>query len=249
MRLLYVACILIVWFKVFAWTTIDSTDVLVLYANAGHATETVVSGVPSGVPKVSGSPAISARSGPNGTLVITGTPSGISVVSLGKTVVFVADKPTALSFWNTHLPSPNATVYDRAPDVPSVLVFGPYLVRNATLTNGNSVLALQGDLNATTTLDVVAPSSVKRVTWNGQNVPVTKSELGTLRGTLNLTVAAPKLPSLKTAKWLCTDSLPEIQSGFDDSQWITANKTSTARPYQPFAGKVSAMNSFTFSHL
>ena len=200
--------------------------------------------MPSGTPTVSGSSSISARSGSNGTVVITGTPSGISAVHLGKTVVLIADKPTALTFWNIRLPSPHATIYDRAPDVPSVLVFGPYLVRNATLASGGLVLALHGDLNATTTLDVVAPSSVKRVTWNGQNIPVTKSDIGTLRGTLRMTASAPKLPSLKTAKWLCTDSLPEIQSGFDDSQWVSANKTSTARPYQPFAGKVSAKNSF-----
>ncbi len=209
-----------------------------LYANVGHAIEAVVAGV-TGTPKVSGSSTIQASAGPNNTLMITGTPSGISTINGGKTIIIIVDKPTALSFWNVQLPSVNATVYDKAPDVPSVFVFGPYLVRNATLSDSDSVLALHGDINATTTIDVITPPSVKRLTWNGAPVNVQKSNLGTLRGTLPFSAQTPSLPSLKAAKWACTDSLPEIQAGFDDSEWITANKTSTARPYQPFSGKVS----------
>ncbi|KIP05238.1 glycoside hydrolase family 35 protein [Phlebiopsis gigantea 11061_1 CR5-6] len=223
--------------EVFAWNTIDSIDYLVLYANAGHVTETVISGASSTTPKVSGSTSISAKSGPNGTVVITGEPSGLSTVSVGKTVVLIAPKDTALTFWNVHLPSTNATLYDRAPDVPSVLVLGPYLVRNASLADNGGVLALHGDLNATTTLRVFAPASVRRVTWNGADVKVTKSPLGALTGTLALNAKAPRLPDLKNAAWSCTDALPEVQDGFDDTQWVVANKTSTARPYQPFAGK------------
>ena len=211
---------------------------MVLYANAGHVTETVISGASSTAPKVSGSTSISAKSGSNGTVIITGEPTGLSAVSFGKTVVLVAPKETALSFWNVHLPSTSATIYDRAPDVPSVLVLGPYLVRNASLADNGSVLVLQGDLNATTTLQVFAPASVRRVTWNGANVKVTKSPLGALTGTLTLTAKAPELPDLKTAEWSCTNALPEVQDGFDDTAWVVANKTSTARPYQPFAGKV-----------
>ena len=162
---------------------------------------------------------------------------GVSAVSLGSTVILIADKPTALTFWNVHLPSADATPYDRAPDVPSVLVFGPYLVRNATLEADGTVLALHGDINATTTLDVIAPASVTAVTWNSVPIPVQRSKLGTLRGTLSFSAAAPELPSLRDAKWLCADSFPEIQRGFDDSGWVTANKTSTARTFKPFAGK------------
>ena len=182
-------------------------------------------------------------------LIITGTPKGISTVSFGKTTIFVADKHTALSFWNVYVPAPNAIIYDRAPDVPSVFVFGPYLVRNATLANGESALALHGDINTTTTLDIVAPSSVKSATWNGQVVQVQKSDIGTLRGTLGFGAKAPTLPNLKTVEWLCADSPPEIQNDFDDKSWVAANKTSTARPYQPLAGKVSVRVDIVHEHL
>lgn len=50
----------------------------------------------------------------------------------------------------------------------TVLVGGPYLVRNATISG--STLAIRGDLNGSTTLTVIAPPEFSRVTWNG--IPV-----------------------------------------------------------------------------
>jgi hypothetical protein len=152
--------------------------------------------------------------------------------------VIIADKHTTLSFWNVRLKSTTHTQYDQAPDVPSVLVFGPYLVRNASLDHTGSTLSLNGDLNSTTTLDIIAPPTVKTVSWNGKGVSVKKSQIGTLQGQLVFDLKPPALPSLKNALWSCTDSLPEVQAGFDDSTWVDANKTSTARPYAPLGGKV-----------
>lgn len=188
--------------------------------------------------KTSGSASVSGRTGSSNTLIITGKASGITSISAGSVTVLVVDKHTALSFWNIRLPSSSHTQYDQAPDVPSVLVFGPYLVRNATLNGAGNTLALQGDLNATTTLDIVAPPTVKTVTWNGQIVKTQKSSIGTLRGQLTFNLEDPELPSLRAADWACADSLPEIQDGFDDSDWVNANKTSTDRPYPPLGGKV-----------
>ncbi|KAF8751739.1 Beta-galactosidase, domain 3 [Rhizoctonia solani] len=113
--------------------------------------------------------------------------------------------------------------YDLSPRTGSVLVFGPYLVRSATIKG--TQLALVGDLESgnTTELEVLAPTTVKSVSWNGKAVPVSKTLTGTLRGT-----------------WRCTDSLPEVALGFDDSKWTTATKTTTFRPveHQPLGGKL-----------
>ncbi|KAI0688987.1 glycoside hydrolase family 35 protein [Cytidiella melzeri] len=227
--------------EIFTWSTISGIDYLVLYAQQGHSIEVVVTGFHSAINaiKIGGSTSIFARGGPSNTLIITGTPSSITTVSAGNVTVLIADKHTALSFWNVRLPSSSHTQYDQAPDVPSVLVLGPYLVRNATLDKSGSTLAINGDLNATTTLDVIGPSTVKAVTWNGLSVKVEKSQIGTLRGQLgfSLSLSATALPSLKNAVWECADSLPEVQPGFDDSAWVDANKTSTARPYPPLGGK------------
>ncbi|KAH8115249.1 hypothetical protein DFH11DRAFT_1726116 [Phellopilus nigrolimitatus] len=200
--------------EVMTWTTLNATDFIILYALAGQSIEAVVSGG-TGTPAISGCSSVNATT-TNGTVVITGSPSGVCAISFGNATVLVADKVTATTFWAPRLPSSNATQYDQAPDVPAVLVAGPYLVRNATLSSDGSALLLTGDLNATTTLDVFAPESVTSVSWNGQGA---------------------SLPSLKNVTWFCADSLPEIQDGFDDSNWIIANVTSTDRPYQPTGGK------------
>ena len=178
---------------------------------------------------------MTARSGSSNTLIITGKPSGITTISAGHVTVIVTDKHTALSFWNVHIPGSSHTQYDQAPDVPSVLVFGPYLVRNATLQG--STLAINGDLNTTTTLQVIAPASVKSLTWNGQKVRTERSN-GILQAWLSFDVQEPKLPNLKEATWYSADSLPEIQDDFADSDWVDANKTRTQRPYPPLGGKV-----------
>ncbi|TFK51150.1 hypothetical protein OE88DRAFT_1630669 [Heliocybe sulcata] len=217
--------------EVFTQTTIDGVDYVVLYAQAGHSIEAVIPS--SSSPQVIGSPSVKATS-VNDSVVITGTPSGLSGVVLDGAAVIIADKHTALSFWNIRLPSTNNTVYDVAPDAPSVLVSGPYLVRNATISG--SALELYGDINATTVLGVIAPASVKSVLWNGKAVDAQNPAPGVFNGTLEFGIQI-SLPSLKEAEWYCADSLPEIGSSFDDSEWVTANKTSTERPYQPFGGK------------
>ncbi|EPQ55007.1 hypothetical protein GLOTRDRAFT_111095 [Gloeophyllum trabeum ATCC 11539] len=218
--------------EIFTHTTIDGVDYLVLYAQAGHSIEAVMSG--SGSPQVVGSDTIKAESS-NGSVIITGTPSGLSGVILDGAIVIIADKHAALSFWNIRLPSANNTPYDAAPDAPSVLLYGPYLVRNASIT-GNT-LELFGDINATITLGVIAPSSVKSVSWNGKQVEVKGASVpGVFEATLEFAEEVT-LPSLRDAEWYCADSLPEVQAGFDDSAWVTANKTSTQRPYQPLGGQ------------
>lgn len=178
---------------------------------------------------------------PNQTITLSGSPSGLSVVSFGSTRVIVGDKKTVSGFWAPRLSTTSLTGhvhYDLTPDIPSVLVLGPYLVRSATA--HGSVLQLTGDLNATTTLDVFAPKQFTSVTWNGAPVHITVSSIGSLRGQVGFPAAltAAKIPVLANLAWKCADSLPELDAAFDDSTWVLANKTTTQRPQQPTAGKV-----------
>lgn len=125
--------------------------------------------------------------------------------------------------------------------MPSVLVHGAYLVRSAAI-NG-STLALKGDLNSTTVVDIFAPSSISSVTWNGVAVDVSESEFGGLTGSVSLpgTLDKVEVPVLEELDWVCADSLPELAPDFDDSDWVDANKTSTQRPQKPTNGKVSSL--------
>lgn len=218
-------------FQVLTQTTISSTDYLVLYVPKGQSLEAVIVPKDKGTPVVSGASSVKAKASGN-TVVITGSPSGISVVKFGRTIVVVTDKSTASTFWQPHTVGSS---FDVAPDVPSVIVAGPYLVRNATI--ASSTLSLVGDVNATTTLTVLAaPTTVSSVTWNGAPVKVSKSNVG-LTGTISGPVSNIPLPNLQTANWKSSDSLPEISPSFDDSTWTIANKTTVQRIFKPYAGK------------
>ncbi|KAG8687962.1 hypothetical protein FRC08_011692, partial [Ceratobasidium sp. 394] len=227
--------------EVATWATFDGIDHIVLYAK-NQAIEAVV---PTNATSITSSASTISARVVNGVAIITGTApaSGLAVVKFGKTAVWVVDKTwLAPRIWAPRVgggTSGNGR-YELGPRTDAVLVFGPYLVRNATII-GSSV-SLVGDLksNTTTEIEVLAPAPVRSVTWNGKSVKVAKTAVGTLKGTIATQDLAPKLPSLKALEWRCADSLPEVAVGFDDSKWTVATKTSTKRPaaYQPLGGKL-----------
>ncbi|KAG8731749.1 hypothetical protein FRC10_001462 [Ceratobasidium sp. 414] len=225
--------------EVATWTTIDGEYHIVLYASNQTTTTALYS---TSKPTVSGSALLKSTLA-NGTAIISGpAPSGLARVTVGKTSVWLADKSwLGPRIWQPRVSGTSGNGrYDLSPRTGSVLVFGPYLVRNATIKG--STLAIAGDLKsgATTELEILAPSSIKSVSWNGQIVQVSKTPTGTLKGSIGVKDLTPTLPTLKTLEWRCTDSLPEVAVGFDDSKWVTATKNSTARPaeHQPYAGKL-----------
>ncbi|KAK7017720.1 putative beta-galactosidase A [Favolaschia claudopus] len=224
--------------EVLTWVTFDGVDTIVLYALEGQYIEISVEGVSREKISHSGSNTISAKT-TGKTVTIAGSPSGLSIVTIGHTRLIIGDKKTVSGFYAPRL-SVSGTGHDHyelGPSNPSVLVLGPYLVRSATA--HGSVLALTGDLNATTTLDVFAPKRFTSVTWNGASVHTTHSSIGSLRGEVKFSKAieSAKIPVLKDLEWKCADSLPELDSSFDDSTWVLANKTTTQRPQQPTGGK------------
>ncbi|KAJ7196639.1 glycoside hydrolase family 35 protein [Mycena pura] len=225
--------------EVMTWQTFDALDTIVLYALHGQYVEIAIEAAPRVRITHAGSTTISAKA-TGKTVTLSGTPSGLTVATFGNTRVIVGDKKTISGLWAPRLSTTSLTGhvhYDLTPDIPSVLVLGPYLVRSATA--HGSTLQLTGDLNATATLDVFAPKQFKSVTWNGAAVRATTSALGSLRGTVVFPASLPaaKIPVLADLDWRCADSLPELGAAFDDSTWVVANKTTTQRPQQPTAGK------------
>ncbi|KAJ1305575.1 hypothetical protein OPQ81_000575 [Rhizoctonia solani] len=225
--------------EVATWTTLDGADHIVLYTSNQNTTTALYTNSTSAT---SSSSSITASIS-NGTALISGSPSplGLTRVMVGKANVWIADKTwLGAKIWQPRVSGTSANGrYDLSPRTGSVLVFGPYLVRNATIKG--STLAITGDLKSgtPTELEVLAPSSVKSVTFNGKSVKVSKTALGTLKGSVVTKDLTPNLPSLKSLEWKCTDSLPEVAVGFDDSKWVVATKNSTARPpeFQPLGGK------------
>lgn len=184
-------------------------------------------------------PAIETSYACSQNVLISGRVSGLSIISFGNTRVFVADKKSASAFWAPKIGNEgDHSRYDVSPDVPSVLIRGPYLVRSVS--SQGSTLAFEGDINGTTTIDVFAPARYRSVTWNGATIEVAKSELGGLRGVIRFPgeLEGVHVPSMADVEWSCADSLPELALDYDDSDWVLANKTITKRPQQPFSGKV-----------
>jgi beta-galactosidase len=98
-----------------------------------------------------------------------------------------------------------------------VLATGPYLVRTAA--TRDDTLALTGDTDAATTLEVFAPGSVRWVTWNGEDVEVRRTSSGSLTGRLPGPEEV-RLPAL--TGWRFQAESPEVSPSFDDSSWIAA---------------------------
>ncbi|CAE6542312.1 unnamed protein product [Rhizoctonia solani] len=228
--------------EVATWATIDDQDHIFLYTSNQTTTTALYTSLTT-KPVVSGSTSIKTTAS-NNTVIISGSPpvSGLARVTIGKTSIWIVNKSwLAPRLWQPRVSGTSGNGrYDLSPRTGSVFVFGPYLVRSATIKG--TQLAITGDLKsgATTELEILAPSAVKSVSWNGKAVPVSKTATGTLKGNVGVKDLAPKLPNLKSLEWRCIDSLPEIAPGFDDSKWITATKTKTLRPavYQPYGGKL-----------
>lgn len=110
----------------------------------------------------------------------------------------------------------------------SVLIQGPYLVRNATLSKDGHTLSILGDTNATTTLNVFGPKSIEIIKWNGETLLWKKSATGAFSGTIGFKYAklsTTPLPSLTDAEWSCHDTFPEKETRVDLSATISIVQT------------------------
>ncbi|EKM56228.1 glycoside hydrolase family 35 protein [Phanerochaete carnosa HHB-10118-sp] len=189
----------------------------------------------------------SGSSQPTTVAFAPGFKTGLQVVSSPKStaspLVLWADTQTASTFFAPAVSTGAATFtnYWQFGTNETVLVGGPMLVRNATVSG--SRLALRGDLNASTPLTLLVPSSVSTVSWNGANVAV-KSLSGAptlpgaklLEGQLSFSLGKGSVSVPALTGWKFKDSLPEVQSGFDDANWTVADHTTTNITTKPLFG-------------
>ncbi|KAG1812912.1 glycoside hydrolase family 35 protein [Suillus subaureus] len=221
---------------------IGGRDVLFLYGDPTSESEATLT--LNGIPRIQGTGVSFVPS--NGVTLVTFLPGIQGLITIwdsSEQLVLYSDTDTAGTFWSPEI-SANDSVefanYWQFGTNSSILVGGPYLVRNATITG--STLALRGDLNDSVQLTVIAPDDVKTITWNG--IPISAdvaavSSLTTQGGfvtqlkpsSMVLGFAPPALTN-----WRYADSLPEISSGFSDANWIVANHTTTNIPFKPYYG-------------
>ena len=218
---------------VFFAGTIGARDVLFLTGDVGqsHEAALVLTGG-SGRRASNAHVSYVDASGATTVTVRAGLGKGlVTVWDSGEQLVLFSDPVTAATFW---APAIKSATESTVPGLESfwqfgtnttVLVGGPYLVRNATISG--STLALRGDLNASVPLTVIGPTEIKAVTWNGERVEVESDGRGVLRGKLTLGEVVKTVQIPKLGGWRYADSLPEVKTGFDDWDWVVADHTST----------------------
>ncbi|KAH7102269.1 glycoside hydrolase superfamily [Auriculariales sp. MPI-PUGE-AT-0066] len=217
--------------EVFTWATIDKQDIVVLYGGAGELHEFAVqyTGEAPTAKVVSGSDIIKQQAS-NGVLTVQFTANGQTVVDVGAAKFFLVDRETAYQFWVLYLPGQgNFASFSTANPI---IVKGGYYLRNVNVKG--STLSIAGDLNVTTTFEIIAPAAQsKHILFNGSPIPAKKSGYGTLLATKQVALPPVTLPDLSTLAWKSADSLPEITSAYDDSKWTVANQTETVNPNKP----------------
>jgi hypothetical protein len=231
--------------QIFFAGVIGDRDVLVLYGDSSQQHEFAYFGPPADVSisEIVVTASSGLRGNPNVVTILSGLSGQATVVDSPALLVLYIDSATAATFW--------APVIAGQPTDPlknhwslgtnqSILVGGPYLVRDASISG--DTLSLRGDLKTDAMLTVIAPSNIKAVTWNGAIVSSsissssTVSKHGALVGQLQrpTSLIGVSVPTL--SGWMFHDSLPEIDSSFNDSTWIVANHTTTNIPYKPYYG-------------
>ena len=143
------------------------------------------------------------------------------------------DRNDAYNYWVLDLPAEPAQSPAEnftLPTASSVIVRAGYLLRTASITD--RTLSLTGDINSTTSIEVVggAPSGCSTLKFNGLQVASSQDQYGVLTG--NVTYIAPMytIPTLTDLEWKFIDSLPEIQSTYDDSAWSSADLSTSNNP-------------------
>ncbi|KAH7111200.1 beta-galactosidase [Dactylonectria macrodidyma] len=216
--------------EVFSWKKAGSKSVLVLYGGANERHEFAVPANMCGATHIEGK-GVHIKKVASACVAQWEVKLPRRVVSFGnKLEVHLLWRNDAYNYWVLDLPAPGHLGLHAHPSRAewSVIVKAGYLMRSATISG--SALHLTGDINATTEVELItAPRSVSSIFFNGQKIK-TAATAGRLRGNVHYDAPHVSLPNLRTLHWRYLDSLPEVRSGYDDSQWTRCNKRHSNNP-------------------
>jgi hypothetical protein len=151
--------------------------------------------------------------------------------------VYLLWRNEAFNYWALQLESPAPIGNYTSQTKETVIAKAGYLLRTAT--KSGKTLRLTGDLNATTTLEVIAGAhDVQKVYFNGEALRLGKTVKGRLTATLTYKPPILSIPVLSERPWQYIDSLPEIQNHYDDSAWTQADNPKTNNTVRDDAGNV-----------
>jgi len=215
--------------EIFTWTKSCSGLIVVLYGGAGELHELAV---PDSLPMPSISPGSSIKVvQKTGAWVVQWevTPER-QIVVFGDLILYLCWRNEVYNYWTLELPASAPISNYSLPSKSSVVVKAGYLVRSAAIV-GQS-LKLIGDVNATTEIEVIAtPTEVTDIWYNGEPLKVTKSSAGNLLASVDFTPPTLAIPDFSTLKWKYINSLPEVQTSYDDSLWTPLTHETTNNPW------------------
>jgi hypothetical protein len=202
--------------------------VLILY---GGADETHEFALPSsiGSPSVHGGNVAVQQKGSSTIIQWQVTPDR-RIVSFEGLTVYLLWRNNAYNYWVLDLPATAPISNFTSSNKTKVIAKAGYLLRTATVSGNN--LYLTGDLNATSTLEIIGglPSKDCSVYFNNQPVSVINSSYGAVAASISFNAPKVSLPSLPPLTWKYVDSLPEIQSSYDDAAWTACDLTTSNNP-------------------
>lgn len=154
------------------------------------------------------------------------------------------DRNDAYNYWVLDLPGPSPVGNYTTPSATSIIARAGYLLRTASL--HGSTLALTGDINATTTIEVIGAPSHRNepiLIFNSKPITCTKVTNSVISGTIEYTPPPLHLPTLSNLTWKYIDSLPELSPTYDDTPWPTANLPTSNNTIFPLLTPVSLFGS------
>ena len=199
--------------------------VLIVYGLAGETHELAFSSK-LGKPSVEGG---SVKIGKKGSAYVVqwNVSAKRKVLHYGnKLDVYLLWRNEAFKYWTLQLESPSPIGNYTSQTKETVIAKAGYLLRTATR-SGKS-LYLTGDLNTTSSLEILAGArNVKNVHFNGEKLHLTRASHGRLAATLEYSPPSLQIPDLAKLRWKHIDSLPETKPEYDDSAWIVAENAET----------------------
>ena len=218
--------------EIFTWKSYGSRTVLILYGGPDEVHEVAVART-SGATVMEGlGVEISHRKG--ATILHWKTSTSRRVVRVGANLyIVVLDRMSAYKYWTVSiLPEQHNTTHEATPSFDLILNAG-YLIRSATVKQGK--IQLVGDVNATTTIEVIggANESIKGLTMNGVEIATTLDKNGFLKGIVDFSAPSLALPVMSSLNWKYIDAMPELNINYDDSLWTNADHIATNNTYWP----------------
>ncbi|KAJ5247363.1 CAZyme family GH35 [Penicillium chermesinum] len=219
--------------EIFTWKKTDNGKILVLYGDTGEHHELAVSGASKSSVVEGSSSGITSKKVGSALIIGWDVSTSRRIVQVDDLRIILLDRNSAYNYWVPQLSSNGSVGYSsQETTASSVIVKAGYLVRTASLQGSD--LHISADFNATTTVEVIgAPSSAKKIVINNQTLDTTVDKNGILSARVHYKAPKFKFPSLKDLPWKSIDTLPEIQTSYDDSAWTAANHPYTNNSANP----------------